>query len=306
MLAGACTEVDEPGFLGGDDPLHEGTWAGQVPDGGFGSRLASDGSRVWASSPFAARVDELTTRGALGNSLTSEGGSFFGAGLATVGGALAVGSPGRGELLVDGVIVATEPGLGGVVASDGTRWAASTPSGWRSSDGAIGTLGRRPDALVWSEGAVVAGAAFGTTAMWAGVPMVAHARNAATDELGFALASCPDKNGAGVVWAGAPGAGTIVPAGGAPLGPGTGRFGAAIACGSEAGVLFVGAPGADEHAGALYRVEGGAAVQVLSGAESDELGTAVLVAGGRVFVGAPGGAESPGRVLAIPEAELAR
>jgi hypothetical protein len=191
-----------------------------------------------------------------------------------------------------------------VIAAQGPRWVASTPTGWRASDGSRATLGRRPDALAWlPDGAVLAGAAWGATWSWTGA--AAEARAAANDERGYALVVCRGADGVDVPWSGAPGAGTVVPAGGAPVGPGTGRFGAALACGSTPGVLWVGAPAADTHAGALYRVEDGAYVRVAAGAPGDELGTAVLVTGGRVLVGSPGPAASTGRVDAWPEDELA-
>lgn len=304
LLVG-CEEPAGAEFLEGDEPPIADEWAGPVLDGGFGSRLAGTADRVWAASPFADRVDELGPAGSLQSPLTGESGSFFGSGLAIVDGALAIGAPGRGEVLVGGKVVATLPGMGGVLAAEGARWVASTPSGWRASDSTPGTLGVRPSALAWLGDEVLAGSALGETALWAGSPPVGTPREQAYDERGYALVVCPDANGHPLAWAGAPGAGTIVPAGGAPVGPGTGRFGAAMACGSEAGVLWVGAPGADAHAGALYRVAGAEAVQVLAGAPGDELGTAVLLAGGRVFVGAPGGAGTAGRVLARPEATLA-
>lgn len=292
LLVG-CEEPAGAEFLEGDEPPIADEWAGPVLDGGFGSRLAGTADRVWAASPFADRVDELGPAGSLQSPLTGESGSFFGSGLAIVDGALAIGAPGRGEVLVGGKVVATLPGMGGVLAAEGARWVASTPSGWRASDSTPGTLGVRPSALAWLGDEVLAGSALGETALWAGSPPVGTPREQAYDERGYALVVCPDANGHPLAWAGA------------PVGPGTGRFGAAMACGSEAGVLWVGAPGADAHAGALYRVEGAEAVQVLAGAPGDELGTAVLLAGGRVFVGAPGGAGTAGRVLARPEATLA-
>lgn len=306
IFAGGCERVAEPHFDDGEAPPAPDEWTGPVADGGFGSRLAASGDRVWAGSPFAARVDELLPAGAVGNSVTGASGSFFGSGLAVVGGLLAIGVPVRGEVLIDGAVVATLPGMGGVIAADGDRWVASTPTGWRSVDGAMGNLGRRPSALAWSGDEVLAGAAHGQTALWSGSAAIATPRVAPTDEQGFALAVCPDDTGAARVWSGAPGAGVIVPAGGASLGPGSDRFGAAMACGSDPGVLWVGAPAHDAHAGALYRVEGGEAVRVLTGAAGEELGAALIVSGGRVFVGAPGYQQGRGRVLARPESSFAR
>ena len=306
LFAGGCERAAEPDFDDGEAPPAPDAWAGPVADGGFGSRLAASGDRVWAGSPFAARVDELLPAGAVGNSITGESGSFFGSGLAVVGGLLAIGVPVRGEVLIDGAVVATLPGMGGVITADGERWVASTPTGWRSFDGAMGNLGRRPSALAWSGDEVLAGAAHGHTALWSGSAAIATPRVEPTDEWGFALAVCPDASGAAQVWSGAPGAGVLVPAGGASLGPGSDRFGAAIACGSDPGVLWVGAPAADAHAGALYRVEAGEAVRVLTGAAGEELGAALVVSGGRVFVGAPGHEGGRGRVLARPESSLAR
>ncbi len=184
---------------------------------------------------------------------------------------------------------------------------ASTPTGWRAADGTRLELGRRPDALLNAAGVgVIAGASLGEHPFWNAVGEAAP-RFDVNDEMGFALAECAAADGSENLYFGAPGRGEIFgfitdPA---YFGPGTGRFGASIACGTEPGVLWVGAPAAEDHAGAVYRVDAlGETTLVLSGAPLDELGTALVVAGGRLYVGAPGPASGAGYALAVAEAEL--
>ena len=74
--------------------------------------------------------------------------------------------------------------------------------------------------------------------------------------------------------------------------------GAALAC--DGHNLYVGAPAESDHAGAVYRVRAvGAPEVVIRGEAADELGTAVVVAGGILYAGAPGPASAPGRVLRL-------
>lgn len=283
------------------------TWSGPAIDVGFGSRLATDGDRVYAGSPFGARVDELAVSGALTAAGTGVTGSFFGAGVAVIDGQLWVGAPGAGELWGDGKLVASEAGLGGVVIAGPSGWVATTASGWVATDGARLELGRRPDALLYADGlGVISGAALGEHPFW-NAEGEAAPRFEANDEMGFALAECLAADGAVRDYFGAPGRGEIFGFITDPsyFGPGTARFGAAMACGTEPGVLWVGAPAAEDHAGAVYRVDGDMTItQVLSGNPLDELGAALVVAGGRVYVGAPGPASGAGYVIAVPEAEL--
>lgn len=275
-------------------------WAGTRRDGGFGARLAAGGGAVYAAAPFAARVYRLDDAGPV---LVAAGaaGSFFGAGLTTDEGALLIGEPLPGRVWADGAVIAEETGLGGVLAADAGRWLASTPTGWLAADGSRGSLGRRPDALLDDQGVVVAGAAFGETSTWRGA--TPGARLTPGDEAGFALLRC-DVDGDGVVEVvvGAPGQGVIVVDGQAH-GPGTGRFGAALACGSTPGALYVGAPATGTlHAGAVFRLMRlGEAELLHAGDALDEAGTALAVGGGRLYIGAPGPAASAGRVVALAE-----
>lgn len=307
LLAVALVTGCEHGHPEGPQPAAERTtWNGPAPDIGFGSRLATDGVRVFAGSPFGARVDELAADGTLAAAGTGGGGSYYGAGLLVVEGVPLIGAPGAGELSRNGTIIATEAGLGGVVAAGPGGWVASTRIGWLAGDGSRLEVGHRPDALLDAAGVgVLAGAALGPTSLWRadgwGLP-----REVPGDGLGFALVECPDAEVDARLILAAPGAGSLTALGLAErIGSLEGRFGAAIACGSTPGTLWVGAPATHEHAGALYRVDAWTTVtRVLTGSPLDELGTAVVVAGGRVFVGAPGPASALGYVLAVPEAEL--
>ncbi len=302
-------------FLNGCDHGHPEThdggverarWNGPAPDIGFGSRLATDGVRVFAGSPLGARVDELEEDGRLTAAGSGGPGSFYGAGLLIVEGVPLVGAPGVGELSRNATIVAQEAGLGGVVAAGPGGWVASTSSGWLAGDGSRLDVGRRPDTLLDVAGVgVVAGASLGPHSLWRADGW-ALPREVPGDGLGFALIECPDAEVQARLILGAPGVGSLTALGLAErIGPLAGRFGAAIACGSTPGTLWVGAPATADHAGALYRIDAWTTVtQVLAGGPLDELGTAVVVADGRVFVGAPGAANMRGYVLAVPEAEL--
>ncbi len=294
---GAGVTVDGDGDAGAR-PVTE--WAGSVVDGGFGSRLAAGADTVYASAPFAARVYRLDDAGPVEVSAGTTG-SFFGAGLAMQHGVLLVGEPVPGRVWADGKVVAEEAGLGGVVAARQRGWVASTATGWLAADGTRGALGRRPDALVDDQGVIVAGAAFGEFSIWrADVPGM---RLAPGDEAGFALVRC-DVDGDGVweVVVGAPGRGVLL-VGEAAYGTGTGRFGAALACGTSPGVLYVGAPSEGTlHAGAVFRLARLGEPELLrAGDPLDELGTALAVSEGRVYIGAPGPAAGAGRVVALPE-----
>lgn len=270
---------------------------GAILDGGFGARLASDGERLWIGAPFSGIVYDA--KGAP----VAEGaaGSFTGAGLAWTAGGLAVGAPVPGSVGVDGKVVLSEAGVGGIVTPGPGGWVASTPTGWVAADGTRGELGRRPDALLFDGTTVFAGAAFGPVASWSGSTPAPRASE--NDEAGTTLLLCDtDGDGTTEVLVGAPGSGEVR-ASGVVVASGSGRFGAALACGTTPGVLYVGAPAAGAlHAGALYVVDHrGPPTAVLVGAARDELGTAVAVADGWVYAGAPGPADAAGYVRGVPE-----
>jgi len=270
---------------------------GLVPDGGFGARLATDGERLWIAAPFAG----IVYAAAGGPVAEGAAGSFTGAGLAWTAEGLAVGAPVPGTVTVDGQIELSEAGVGGIVVVGPGGWVASTPTGWVAADGTRGDLGRCPDALLFGGSTVLAGAAFGPVATWSG--STPTPRTTETDEAGATLLLCDtDGDGTTEVVVGAPGSGEVRTRG-VVIASGSGRFGAALACGTAPGVLYVGAPADGElHAGALYVVDHrGTPAPILVGAPFDELGTAVAVAAGWVYAGAPGPAAAPGYVRGVPE-----
>ncbi len=274
-------------------------WAGTVLDGGFGARLAANHSVVYAAAPFAGGVYRLDDAGPVEVSAGAPG-SFFGAGLAMSGGVLVVGEPVPGRVWADGVVVAEEAGIGGLLAAGPGGWVASTSTGWLAADGTRGELGRRPHALLEDQAVVVAGAAFGETSTWRDA--TPSPRTTRGDEAGFALLHCDtDRDGVSEVVVGAPGRGVILVDGRA-YGPGTGRFGAALACGSTPGELYVGAPAAGTlHEGAVFRLVGLGEPELLqSGEPFDELGSALTIDGSRLYIGAPGPAAGAGRVVSLP------
>ncbi|MBM4369826.1 MAG: hypothetical protein FJ102_26690, partial [Deltaproteobacteria bacterium] len=260
-------------------------------DGGFGARLASDGTRAWVAAPWACAVHAVDPGEAPVTIFEGPRDTFCGLGLAPG----LWGAPGNGgALYASTTALATGSQLGGVIAGNADAWVASTATGYRDQAGRDTTLGTRPDALLLDG---TAGAAHGDVSVWVdGVP---EPRTTPGDERGYALARCDaDGDGDTELIVGVPGLG-LVEIDGVPVGPGTGRFGASLACGSP-GTIYAGAPAAGAlHHGAAYAITGGTAVEVATGNELDELGTALAVASGHLLVGAPGPAASPGRVVVI-------
>ncbi len=270
-------------------------WSGTAPDGGFGARLASDGTRAWVSAPWACAVFAVEPGESPTALFDGERDTFCGLGLAPG----LWGAPGQGgTLYADRVALATGDQVGGVIAGTAAAWVASTATGYRDHSGRDTTLGTRPDALLLDGDHVIAGAAHGDVSLWVdGVP---EARSTPGDERGYALARCDaDGDGNEERIVGVPGRG-LVEIDGAMIGPGTGRFGASVACGSP-GTIYVGAPTAGAlHHGAVYVVQDGVATTLATGKELDELGSALAVASAHLLVGAPGPAASAGRVVVMP------
>lgn len=290
----ACTA--EPESRPAPAPAWGGAeWAGTVPDGGFGARLASDGTRAWVAAPWACAVYVADPGDPPVAIFQGERDTFCGLGLA----AGLWGAPGQGgALYADGAPLATGDQLGGVIAGTTAAWVASTATGYRDQDGRDTTLGTRPDAILLDGDEVVAGSAHGDVSLWVnGVP---QSRSTPGDERGYALARCDsDGDGDEERIVGVPGLGRVEIEG-AALGPGTGRFGAALACGAP-GTVYVGAPASGAlHHGAVHVVQDGVATELATGNELDELGTALAVASGHLLVGAPGPAASAGRVVVLP------
>lgn len=296
----------------GWDPLAEATLRGTDTNEGFGTRVLLVGDRVVATAPFAAPPGSraagrvASTDGA---TLAGADGAFLGAGLAALDdGTVLVGAPGTGAVTtLDGTVLLDLPGAGGVLAARGQRWAASTPVGFVREDGTRAEVDRRPDALALdATGTVWAGFARGEVALRVGDRTVA--RGATPDEAGHALLFADlDADGDEELVVGAPGAGVVyvldpaaLPASLAdvtPIGPGTGRFGAALAFGTD-GVLYVGAPMAGQSVeGAVYAVRDGAATVRFEGdTPGDQLGAALSAARATLVVGAPGAPDAPGSV----------
>jgi hypothetical protein len=299
----------------GWDDLAEATLAGARPDEGFGSRVVLVDGDVGVGAPFGADGGFAAGRVYLDETPVGDGsdGAFLGAGLAALDDATFVaGAPGIGELRLfpAGDLLLASPGVGGVVAARGTAWVASTPTGAVGSDGATPSWDCRPDALALdATGTVWAGFSHGDAAVRTGSRSVARA--GADDEAGYALLFADiDGDGTEDLVVGAPGAGKLYvldPAAlpstltGAPaVTLGSGRFGAALALGSD-GVLYVGAPMAgDDVEGVVYAVVNGAPVEVARGAApGDQLGTALAAGRGAVVAGAPGSAASTGSVRIV-------
>lgn len=282
-------------------PPDEGIYEGSVADEGYGMRVARAGRRVIVGAPLSGRVYTGERARRWGSD-----GSFFGAGLAVLdSGSVLIGSP-RSNRIVDldsGAIVVEGEQLGGVIATNGTRWVAATHSGLRWDHGEVEYLGRRPDALaLFADGTLVVGYAAGPTALRIGEVVVP--RRLAGDDEGYALlVADADGDGDEDVVVGAPGANEVrvYDRTGAPIatvrGDG-GRFGAALA---YSGALFVGAPMTNDAAGAVYTCMSlGTPTLVAEGRSDDaQLGFALWADDQVLIMGAPEGPDAPGYVKVV-------
>lgn len=318
-----AAEVPEDGIdqnCDGWDPLAERTVHGALADEGFGTRVLVTSSGVVVGAPFSGdpaaaadgRVYTAVAPADASVSLEGAGGERLGAALAALAdGTLLVGTPGTGGVraLAGGPLLTLE-GAGGVLAARGASWVTSTATGAIGNDGTRQDWDRRPDALALGEdGAVWAGFARGDAALRTGKRSVARA--ATTDEAGFSLLLADiGADGKEDLVIGAPGAGVVyvldpasLPASLAdvtPVGPGAGRFGAALAV-DAAGVLYVGAPMAGTTVeGAVYAVvDGEASVRWSGAAPGDQLGFSLAAGRGSLVMGAPGEAASSGSITIV-------
>ena len=268
------------------------TLNGALDDEGYGAALAWSDGVLWVGAPFDPGGGRLYTEDALAR----VGGAFLGTALAVGPSGVLVGA--------DGAVLASGPGIGGVLVARDGRWLTRTRTGYRWDDATEVNLGNRPDSLaLGSELQVAAGFAFGDTALAASSTTLARG---ARDELGWSiLAWDVDGDGTDEWLVGAP-AGNRVDV----LDPGTlaveatwtggvGRFGHALA--ADVRGVYVGAPmsGSDAQ-GAVWTCSPSTSVCTLleTGTNpQDQLGFAMAVGGGNVFLGAPGGPGTPGYVL---------
>lgn len=315
----ACTEPSGPLPLPTDKeepPLVEpARWEGRTAGGGFGTQLVVASGVVYTSAPFAGELWTLPDDSDA--SLNSEfgGRTFAGSGLAVDGaGQLLVGAPGAGDGWLrtgGGTLLAEGNGVGGEVAASSQGWVASTRSGWIAWDGSVQLLNRRPDALAMGAvGAIVAGSAWGETALWIGEMPVP--RPNPLDEAGAAVARC---EGSDTLFVGAPGEGTVYTVDSTGVwnilsSMGRGRYGASLVCGpttSAGQSIVIGAPhDGTDHQGAVYiwypsqSGSGGSEDLLVMGKAGEELGWSVAFDGQAVWAGAPGGGTSVGAVLRVP------
>jgi hypothetical protein len=318
-----AAEVPEDGIdqdCDGADPLAERTWNGAVADEGFGTRVLVTSSGAVVGAPFSGdpasaahgRVYSVALATGAAVSLEGADGERVGTALASLAdGTLLVGVPGSGGVrTLAGASLLTLAGAGGVLAARDAAWVTSTATGAIRDDGTRLDWDRRPDALaLGGDGGVWAGFARGDAALRAEGGSVARATP--TDEAGFSLLLA-DVGADGVedLVVGAPGAGLVyvldpaaLPttlADATPVGPGTGRFGAALAV-DAAGVLYVGAPMAGATVeGAVYMVVDGVVTSRWTGAApGDQLGYALAAGRKSLVMGAPGEAASPGAVTIV-------
>lgn len=290
-VRGDGTDQDCDGW----DPPALTVLSGSEVDEGYGTRLAW-GTDLWVGAPFSR--GGRAYRGDVAN-IEGDAGAFCGAGLAALSdGTVLVGCPGAGQVRSAAGIVLEAPGVGGVIASHGADWVASTPTGIIDAAGARTDWDRRPDALAYaSDGTLAAGFARGDTSVRVGD--TTSPRGAVGDEAGFALLYA-DLGAGEVLIVGAPGVGQVH-IGGDTVGTGSGRFGAALAA-DTSGTLYVGAPMVDGGAGAVYTVRDGTITLLISGSPGEQLGTSLAFYRDTLAIGAPGAADAAGtvRMVALP------
>ncbi len=299
----------------GVDPIAERTYTGAQGDEGYGTRVLVTASGVLVGAPFGGEPGGAADgRVYTGDAPVAEGagGERLGAALAALAdGTVLVGLPGTGGVrTLGGEVLLDLEGAGGVLAARGAAWVTSTATGLVGNQSGRLDWDRRPDALALGpNGGVWAGFARGEPALRTTGQTLTRA--APTDEAGFALLLA-DVGADGVedLVVGAPGAGVVyvldpaaLPASLAdatPIGPGAGRFGAALAVDAR-GVLYVGAPMAGSAVeGAVYAVEGREAIERWTGAApGDQLGFALAAGRGSLAMGAPGEAAGPGSVWIV-------
>lgn len=307
------SEVVESQIESGDSGDGE-RFSGLDTDEGFGASLAAGAlGAIWVGAPFGSvsriyQIDGSTVSLAL----EQAGFDAAGTGLAYGDSGLMVGAPlaanGAGRLLNEGgALVEGAAGalLGARVRVQGAQWAATTAQGILTSGGSV-ELGETPGDLAYGSSGV----------LWVGLPRgvgeitdinVRYPLGSAGEELGAAL--CVGElrgDGQELLAVGAPGVGRVYLV---PLGEGvarvdeaqvidlgSGRFGAALACGD--GALAVGAPTYGRDAsGAVWTLDAedlrDAALGALrlEGSPGSDLGAAVLWQDGALWVGAPGASE---------------
>ncbi len=310
-------------------PPPPGTLAGAVVDGSAGYAVAQGGGTTWMGAPFAGRgvVGQLPAGQVIGEDrrgrrtvLDGQPGEAFGAALAVLAdGTLLVGAPGANAVRdALGTNLWISPGAGATLVARGARWAAGADGLVHVVEGTSATdlpVAGRPSALTFlADGRVVAGFRAGPIALAVGDRTLPRAYEG--DEAGLALASCDvDADGDEELVVGAPGSpddaglpsGAVylldpdaLPESLAEVTPwlrGTGRFGAAIACG-DAGTLHVGAPMSGDLAnGARHVVRNGRLdAPAETGTPGDQLGFALSTGDDVLVVGAPGAPDATGRV----------
>lgn len=304
--------MESPGESG--DSGEGERFSGMDADEGFGASLAAgELGVVWVGAPFGVASRIYRIEGSSVDLALEQGGfDAAGTGLAFGNSGLVVGAPlaegGAGRLLNEGgALVEGAAGalLGARVRVRGAAQAATTVRGVWTSGGSA-ELGEVPGDLAYGSDGV----------LWVGLPHgdgeitninLRYPLGAAREEVGAALCVA-DLNGDGQeeLAVGAPGAGRvyIVPLidGAARvdeaqvLDLGSGRFGAALACGS--GVLAVGAPTYGREAtGAVWALDAedlGSGVlgePRAEGTPGSDLGAALLWQDGALWVGAPGASE---------------
>lgn len=299
----------------GVDPHALGSVTGLRADEGYGSAVAWGPDQVlWVGAPWGGEGAPPAGRLYREGEVALDGSPGDGLGAAVVvldDGSVRVGAPGRGAVLdPTGAVLAEAPGLGRLLATDGTSWVAAGGTTLLDASGATRALPERPDALAWSGGRLAVGWSRGAVAV--DLDGVTLARLSTTDEAGAALLlGDADGDGADELVVGAPGANEVWVveldaldlglAGGRRVAGPTGRFGASLALGAP-GVLYVGAPNdGPEAGGSVWKVEAmGTPVEVTAGdTPDDQLGTALAFSAGLLALGAPGRADTAGRVQVV-------
>jgi hypothetical protein len=250
--------------------------------GGFGTRLAYSHGGILVAAPWFEDRGEITLLGE--DDRVSLGARSHGLGLASDGSVTRASTP------LDEVDL-----RGGRARYEG-GWLETSTLGVYADD-VLSETPSRALSVTRVEDRVVAGLVDG---VWSEEAWIAEADPGS--ELGLSACSADlDGDGLEDLAVGAPGVDEVHVWLDLDLAPTVlqgpeGRFGQSLSCG--AGLLAVGAPLAEDGAGAVWLIEDlGLEDPILVGEPGDLLGVEVLLIGEALYAGAPGGPGSPGAVL---------
>jgi hypothetical protein len=275
-------------------------------DDGFGSALAYGRGQLWIGAPHGSEGRVYSWDGAE-MTLALSGDGRLGSHLAAKDQRVWVAAPLANQVTdQNGMVVTGEKsGVGIALSTDGhIAWA----EGWLGPNGSEGASPGRPTSLLAAGNQLAIGMAHGTIALSVGTLQWSRPHN--NDEAGFSLAAA-NIEGTEIWLVGAPASNMVYALAKTDLHPmrtwtGTGRFGHALAVAdldSDGKMdLIVGAPIANSTGEVTVFSDFGPTGSTidLDAAMLGETGTTLLAGKHRLFIGAPGGATTTGRVFMVP------